>query len=135
VNVTPADLLRIPGGEITEQGLRKNIDVALRYLEAWLRGTGAVPLYNLMEDAATAEISRAQVWQWLHHSVQLKDGPIVTRELVVRAIDEEMKRIRSGAGKNGVGAGRYVLAREILEQIVLRDRFTDFLTLPSYQYL
>jgi malate synthase len=109
--------------------------VGIQYLEAWLRGTGAVPLYNLMEDAATAEISRAQVWQWLHHGVRLTDGNVVSRELVARLIDEEMNRIRLALGAERFDGGNYRLARNIFEQLVMNDEFTDFLTLPSYNYL
>jgi malate synthase len=92
VKVTAADLLAIPSGTITEEGVRLNIDVGIQYLEAWLRGNGAVPIYNLMEDAATAEISRAQVWQWAKHGAKLDDGRLVTPELVKGIIHSEMAR-------------------------------------------
>ncbi len=135
VNVTAADLLDIAStpGEVTEAGLRSNISVGIQYLEAWLRGTGAVGINNLMEDAATAEISRSQVWQWLHNSVPLADGQTVTRELVERLIDEEMDKIRQPAGPAAVGGGRWDDARSLFTEMALADDFADFLTLPAYE--
>jgi len=135
VNVTAADLLDIAStpGEVTEAGLRSNISVGIQYLEAWLRGTGAVGINNLMEDAATAEISRSQVWQWLHNSVPLADGQTVTRELVERLIDEEMDKIPQAAGPAAVGGGRWDDARSLFTEMALADDFADFLTLPAYE--
>src|SRR5206468_4749467 len=98
VTVTADDLLAVPRGSITEEGLRTNVRVGVQYLEAWLRGSGCVPLYNLMEDAATAEISRAQVWQWLRHGARLADGRPVTLPLVREIADQEMDRVRSEVG-------------------------------------
>src|SRR5690606_19195608 len=94
LTISEQDLLEVPTGTRTEAGLRQNLNVGVLYLEAWLRGSGCVPLYNLMEDAATAEISRTQVWQWLHHKASLEDGHIVTPELVRSMLDEEMQNIR-----------------------------------------
>src|SRR5580765_358599 len=102
VRSTPEDLLAVTQGKITEQGLKWNIDVGLQYLESWLRGNGCVPIYNLMEDAATAEISRAQVWQWLRHQAKLTDGRVITRELVVATLKEELEKL-----KTMLGAGRF----------------------------
>jgi malate synthase len=124
VEVTAEQLLDVAStpGEVTEQGLRGNISVGLQYLEAWLRGTGAVGINNLMEDAATAEISRSQVWQWLHNATVLADGQTVTRELVERLIDEETP---DGAGWED--------ARSLYTEMALSDEYVDFLTLPAYE--
>jgi len=109
-------------GEVTEEGLRANISVGIRYLEAWLRGTGAVGINNLMEDAATAEISRSQVWQWLHNSTRLADGQTVTGELVERLIAEETP--------DGEGWGE---ARSLFTEMAMSEDYADFLTLPAYE--
>jgi malate synthase len=132
--VTPEDLLSIsktPGG-ITEAGLRSNISVALQYLAAWLGGSGAVGIFNLMEDAATAEISRSQVWQWIRGEVILDDGPLVTRDLVERMIDEELVKIREAAGEQ-FDAARYGQAVALFTEVALADSFADFLTIPAYE--
>lgn len=135
VNVSAADLLniRVPGGEITEAGLRNNISVGIQYIESWLRGVGAVALYNLMEDAATAEISRSQVWQWVHHSASLSDGQRITPELVRRIEQEELHTIRQAVGGEVYNRGRFDDARRLFEQVALSDEFVDFLTQPAYQ--
>ncbi|MFO7171347.1 MAG: malate synthase A [Bacillota bacterium] len=141
VQVTARDLLdvRVPGGRITEAGLRSNIRVALLYLESWLRGVGAVAIDHLMEDAATAEIARAQVWQWVRHGVRLHhpddEGPQVTPALVRLLIDEELDRIRRALGDAAFAAGRFTAAREVFEQVALGEELTEFLTLPAYEYL
>ena len=130
VSVSAQDLLNvtIDDGEITESGLRQNVSVGIEYLESWLRGVGAAALYNLMEDAATAEISRSQLWQWIHHGAELADsGRSVTAELTRQIADEELVRV--GAD------GRYDEARALFEQVALGDDFVDFLTLPAYEYL
>ncbi len=101
MKVAAADLLQVHEGERTEAGLRENIRVGVQYIEAWLRGRGAVPLYNLMEDAATAEISRAQIWQWLHHKAKLADGRIVTPDLFRATLDDEMEKVRAAVGEAG----------------------------------
>jgi malate synthase len=134
VQVTAEQLLDVASvpGSITEAGLRGNIDVALRYLEAWLGGNGAVGIHNLMEDAATAEISRSQVWQWVHHGVQLDTGLTVTAELVCRIADEELAAIAAELGPQTYAASQYPLARSVFEQVALADEFADFLTLPAY---
>jgi malate synthase len=116
----------------TEAGLRNNVDVGLRYLEAWLGGNGAVGIHNLMEDAATAEISRSQVWQWVHNGVRLDTGETVTAELVRRILDEELAAIRVEIGDQAYGSGRFDDARQLFEQVALADDFADFLTLPAY---
>jgi malate synthase len=127
VNVTAADLLRVPEGVITEKGLRQNVNVGILYLEAWLGGLGCVPLYNLMEDAATAEISRAQLWQWIHHHARLDDGTPVTPELYRTIRDEELRRIGSRSHLEKAAA--------IFDDLILNDELADFLTLPAYEEL
>src|ERR1700691_164465 len=134
VSVTSADLLAIaktPGG-VTEAGLRNNISVALQYLAAWLGGTGAVAIFNLMEDAATAEISRSQIWQWIHNDVILDDGPLVTKDVVERMIDEELVKIRELAGDN-FDPAMYGQAVALFTEVALADSFAEFLTLPAYE--
>jgi len=134
VSVTARDLLAVdktPGG-VTEAGLRSNISVALQYLAAWLGGNGAVAIFNLMEDAATAEISRSQIWQWVHNDVILDDGPLVTKDVVERMIDEELAKIRELAG-DGFDAARYGQAVALFTEVALADSFAEFLTLPAYE--
>ncbi|CAM3558860.1 malate synthase A [Hydrogenibacillus schlegelii] len=136
VQVTAADLLAVPEGSITETGLRNNISVAVQYIEAWLGGRGAVAIFNLMEDAATAEIARAQVWQWIHHPKGvLDDGRKVTEALVRTLIDEEMAKIRAMVGEERFQSGRYGEAKDLFLDLVLRDDFVEFLTLPAYERL
>jgi malate synthase len=136
VQVTAADLLQVPKGPITEQGLRVNINVGLRYLESWLRGNGCVPIFNLMEDAATCEISRTQIWQWLHHpGGVLQDGRKVTTELFRRTTDEELGKVRADFGAAAFDRGQFSPAREIFDDLVTRDDFVEFLTLPAYERL
>jgi malate synthase len=125
--------VRVPGGTITEAGLRNNVSVALQYLAAWLGGTGAVAIFNLMEDAATAEISRSQVWQWIRHGRRLVEGPPVTRELVRRIQAEELARIRDAVGEAAFGRAAYPDACALFEEVALGDRFVEFLTLPAYE--
>ncbi|MGI8587941.1 MAG: malate synthase A [Chloroflexia bacterium] len=115
----------VPGGTISETGVRNNISVALQYLNSWLLGNGAAAIYNLMEDAATAEISRAQLWQWIHQGATLADGRPVDEALYARIRDEELAAL-------GAESGRYVQAREILDSLVLPATFTEFLTIPAY---
>jgi malate synthase len=134
VSVTARDLLAVdktPGG-VTEAGLRSNISVALQYLATWLGGNGAVAIFNLMEDAATAEISRSQIWQWVHNDVTLDDGPLVTKDVVERMIDEELAKIRELAG-DGFDAARYGQAVALFTEVALADSFAEFLTLPAYE--
>jgi malate synthase len=134
VHVTAEDLLAVDKtpGSITEAGLRSNISVGLQYLAAWLGGNGAVGIFNLMEDAATAEISRSQIWQWIHNDVALDDGPVVTRELVEQLIDEELSKIRAAAGE-GFDAAQYGQATALFTEVALADNFVDFLTIPAYE--
>ncbi len=135
VHITAADLLAVPQGDITEAGLRQNIAVGIGYLESWLRGVGCVPLFNLMEDAATAEISRAQLWQWVHHKARLNDGRAVTRELCLQVIDEELAKFRQSVGEGPFGNGRYEEAANLLRELIQSGRFVEFLTLPAYDRL
>ena len=128
VNVSAADLLQVPQGTISEAGLRQNLNVGIGYLEAWLRGTGCVPLYHLMEDAATAEISRAQVWQWIRHGAKFADGGAIDNALCMRFLDEELARLKSAASPGH----RYDDAAEIFRALIAAPRFPEFLTLPAY---
>uniref|UniRef100_Q022L4 Malate synthase n=1 Tax=Solibacter usitatus (strain Ellin6076) TaxID=234267 RepID=Q022L4_SOLUE len=130
--VVAVDLLAIPDGEITEQGVRWNIDVGLRYLEAWLRGSGCVPIYNLMEDAATAEICRAQIWQWVRHGAALQDGRKVTAAWVLQACAEQLQKIREDLGDAAFSQGRFAEAARIFEPMVTGSEFPEFLTLAAY---
>jgi malate synthase len=134
VRVTAAQLLDVAStpGEATEEGLRNDVSVGLQYLESWLRGTGAVAIFNLMEDAATAEIARSQVWQWLHNEVVLAGGQTVTRDLVERVIDEELDKIRETLGDDAYQQGRWADARALFTEMALSDEFAEFLTLPAY---
>ncbi|MEO7111001.1 MAG: malate synthase A [Polyangiaceae bacterium] len=140
VKVTQKDLLEVPQGTRTENGLRQNIRVGVQYLEAWLRGQGCVPLYNLMEDAATAEISRAQAWQWQAYgaSIQTKDGDkVVTKELVLKLIDEEVSLLERDMPENQYALSEKSLmqARALFERLATASQFEDFLTLPAYELL
>ena len=134
VHVTAADLLEMPDGVRTEAGLRTNVAVAVRYLAAWLNGQGAVPIFNLMEDAATAEISRSQIWQWIRHGASLDDGRRVTVELYRAVRDDEVARLRDEVG-SGWDGGRYEEAASLLDRLITGARFEEFLTLPAYDAL
>ncbi|MGH7568867.1 MAG: malate synthase A [Gemmatimonadales bacterium] len=137
VHVTARDLLAAPPseGEITEAGLRLNIDVGVQYLEAWLRGSGCVPIYNLMEDAATAEISRTQVWQWLTHGARLQDGRVVTESLVNQVLTEELAKVRHELGAARFDGGKFELAAQLFGRMMTGPDFPEFLTLAAYDYL
>jgi malate synthase len=126
VDVTATDLLRVPQGTRTEAGLRANVRIGIQYLEAWLRGSGCVPLENLMEDAATAEISRGQVWQWIRHGALLDDGRTVTVALFHHILDDETR---------GFSGGRFAEARALFDRLSTSESFEEFLTLPAYQTL
>jgi malate synthase len=126
VHVKASDLLAVTEGKITEEGLRWNIDVGLQYLESWLRGSGCVPIYNLMEDAATAEICRSQVWQWVKHGASLADGRPVTQDVVRQTIAEQ---------RNKLNSGRMAEAAEIFERMMTSAEFAEFLTLEAYDYI
>jgi malate synthase len=130
-NPTAEDLLRVPEGEITETGLKQNVAIGLGYLEAWLRGIGCVPLFNLMEDAATAEISRAQLWQWVHHKAKLSDGRVVDLALVEGMIAGEFDRQKIAV--DPVRFAAYQAAADLMRELVRAPKFIDFLTLPAYQ--
>jgi len=129
-NVTAAELLAVPVGTITEAGLKQNVAVGLGYVEAWLRGIGCVPLFNLMEDAATAEISRAQLWQWVHHHAKLEDGRAVTAALCDAAIDEELARAREAHPPKRYEA--YEHAAFLMRELIRAPKFQNFLTEPAY---
>jgi malate synthase len=135
VTISRADLLLVPEGTRTEDGLRHNVRVGVQYLEAWLRGQGCVPLYNLMEDAATAEISRAQVWQWIHHRAPLADGSVVTPERFREVLHEEMQRVRSEVGEARFRAGRFGDAVALFVALATAPSFEEFLTVPAYSML
>jgi len=134
VSVSAQDLLAVSKtpGVITEAGLRNDISVALQYLANWLGGNGAVAIFNLMEDAATAEISRSQVWQWIHNDVALDDGTVVTKDLVERLIDEELTNIRALTG-DSFDAAQYGQATALFTEVALADTYADFLTIPAYE--
>ena len=132
VHVTAADLITMPTGPKTEAGLRQNVAVGIGYVEAWLRGIGCVPLFNLMEDAATAEISRAQVWQWVRHNQKLDDGRAITKEFVRQVVREENERVKASVGDDAYGKGRYEDAAQLMIDLVEQPQFVEFLTLPAY---
>jgi malate synthase len=132
---TPTDLLTVPKGDVTEAGLRQNVAVSIGYLESWLRGIGCVPLFNLMEDAATAEISRSQLWQWVHHATHLNDGRLIDFDLVTKTIDEELAKFRAPIGDAQFEAGRYYQAAKMLSDLIRPQHFVEFLTLPAYRRL
>jgi malate synthase len=135
VNVTAAELLAAPEGPITEAGVRMNLSVGVQYLEAWLGGLGCVPLYNLMEDVATAEISRAQLWQWVSRGAKLDDGRIITAALYDGLIAEELVKIRGEVGDERYHGGRYSKATSLFMSMVKAEQFEEFLTLPAYELL
>ena len=132
VHVTAADLIAMPTGPKTEAGLRQNVAVGIGYVEAWLRGIGCVPLFNLMEDAATAEISRAQVWQWVRHNQKLDDGRAITKELVRAIVAEENDRVKAQMGGDAYAKSRYEDAAQLMIDLVEQPQFVEFLTLPAY---
>jgi malate synthase len=133
--IAAEDLLRVPEGPITEAGMRQNISVGVRYMAAWLGGRGAVPIFNLMEDAATAEISRSQLWQWIRHDATLDDGRPVTAELYRTLRDEELSALRREVGAEAWQAGHYERAARLLDDLILQPEFVEFLTLPAYREL
>ncbi len=135
VQVSAADLLAVPTGTRTEDGLRRNINVGIRYLEAWLGGNGCVPLDHLMEDAATAEISRAQIWQWLRHKATLSDGRRITREMFDAVLAHEMDALSSQVGQDRRRAERFNQARDLFARLSTSETLEDFLTLPAYELL
>src|SRR6516164_4127380 len=131
VHVAASDLLAVPQGSITEAGLRQSLNVGIGYIEAWLRGTGCVPLYNLMEDAATAEISRAQIWQWIRHGAKFDHGRTIDAELCGAVLDEELAKLRQTATEGG----RYQEAAKLFRELIEARTFPEFLTLPAYDMI
>jgi malate synthase len=135
VRVTAADLLAVPTGTRTEVGLRHNVRVGVQYLEAWLRGLGCVPLYHLMEDAATAEISRTQIWQWIRHGAALDNGRVVTRRMLEQVLEEELKVVAGEVGPDRYRSGRFAEAAELFVQVSASEALAEFLTLVAYERL
>jgi malate synthase len=133
--ITAKDLLAVPDGEISEAGLRMNINVGLQYLESWLRGNGCVPINHLMEDAATAEISRTQVWQWQKHGAKLSDGRPVTKELVSHCIREELTKLHGASGTERLNSSKFDLAAKLYEDMMTASELDEFLTLKAYKYV
>ena len=135
ISVTAADLVALPKGTVTEEGVRKNINVGTLYLEAWLRGNGAVALYNLMEDAATAEISRTQIWHWLNKEVVLEDGRTFNSALFNSIFDEEIEKILTEVGPAKIKDTQFEKAFDLFKELILADGFEEFLTIPAYKYI
>ena len=135
LTITEEQLVEIPKGTITEGGIRKNINVGILYLESWLSGVGAAALYNLMEDAATAEISRTQLWQWLHKEAKLDNGTIFNIEMYVNLQNEELEKIKKVVGNNRFVTGKFDLAIRLFDELVLSEEYQEFLTLEAYNYL
>ena len=136
VQVEAKDLLQVPEGTITEAGLRTNVNVGIQYIASWLSGRGAAPINNLMEDAATAEISRAQVWQWIRHPKGiLEDGRNITKELFLSIKEEELEKIKAEVGEEAFQTEHFIEAAKLFEELSLADDFADFLTNPAYEKL
>jgi malate synthase len=133
--VSEQELIALPEGTVTEDGIRKNINVGILYIEAWLRGHGAVALYNLMEDAATAEISRTQVWHWLKNKVKLDDGRYFTKSLYLEIFDDEIEKIIRQTEINNFTENKFKLATGLFNQLVISDHFEEFLTLEAYKHI
>ena len=127
------DLITACDGDFTENCFRANIRVSLRYIEAWLRGVGCVPIYGLMEDAATAEISRSSLWQWVKHNIEMDTGAVASAEVFEKILDEEYNVVQEEVGQNSLDSGKFVEAKSLLKDLVLSDELTDFLTLPAYR--
>ena len=134
-HIRETDLLEIPKGDITEKGVRKNINVGILYLESWLMGTGAAAIYNLMEDAATAEISRTQIWQWLKNEGVLSDDRTLTRHMILQWEAEEMENIEKYVGEERFKKGKFNLAKELFNELVFSEKFEEFLTLKAYPFI
>ena len=133
--ITASDLLDIPNGAITQEGIKENIRVGILYIESWLMGRGAAALYNLMEDAATAEISRTQLWQWITHEAKTSEGKLITKELVQEMILDELPVIQAYVGKERYEKGRFQEARDLFEELVFSSKLEEFLTLKAYEIL
>ncbi len=127
--------IHVPGGTITDAGLRTNVNVGIQYLASWLAGAGAAAINNLMEDVATCEISRSQIWQWVHHGASVDGGPRLTPELVRALATEELARIEGAMGSAAFGQYRWAEARELFERVALSRDFSEFLTLPAYEHV
>jgi len=135
VNVLRDDMLKVHDGAMTEEGFRINIRVGVQYIEAWLSGRGAVPIYHLMEDAATAEISRAQIWQWLKYGATLDTGMKVTRAFFERAMHEEMLKVKNEVGAKTFNKGRFAEAEKLFRSLAVAREFEPFLTIPAYKLI
>jgi malate synthase len=134
-HIKEEDLLEVPKGEITEKGVRKNINVGILYLESWLMGVGAAAIYNLMEDAATAEISRTQLWQWLKNEAKLDNGLTLTRAMILQWEAEEIEHIEKYVGEQRFKNGKFNLAKELFNELVFSEKFEEFLTLKAYPFI
>jgi malate synthase len=135
VSTAASDLLAVPAGDITEKGIELNIDIGLQYLESWLSGNGCVPIYNLMEDAATAEISRAQLWQWAHHGAKTVNGNVISVDTVATAMPAVLEKLRTQFGAQRFDSGRFALAAEMFVDMTKAAEFPEFLTTIAYQYI
>ena len=134
-HISEADLLEVPKGEITEKGVRKNINVGILYIESWLMGTGAAALYNLMEDAATAEISRTQVWQWLKNKAKLDDERTLTPNMIMIWEEDELEKIKKYVGEKRYEKGKFDLATKLFNELIFDENFEEFLTLKAYPFI
>ncbi len=135
LNITEEQLVELPKGTITENGIRKNINVGILYIESWLNGVGAAALYNLMEDAATAEISRTQIWQWLQKGAILENGTTFTLKMYVEIQKEELEKIKNMLGNDRFVNGKFDIATQLFDELVLSNTYQEFLTLEAYNYL
>ena len=135
LTIQAADLIELPEGTITEAGLRMNINVGILYIESWLRGNGAAAIYHLMEDAATAEISRTQIWQWSKNEAKLDDGRIITYKLYEQLKAEELEKIKDYIGKEAYQNGRFPEAIDIFDRLIYSKDFIEFLTVPAYELI
>jgi len=133
--ITQKDLLKVPTGTITEKGFRDNIKVGVQYVEAWLSGNGCVPLYHLMEDAATAEISRSQLWQWIKNEVKMSNNKLITKDFFNKILKEELEEIKLEVGDDRYINGKFSTASTLFKNMILKDDFDEFLTLPAYKYI
>lgn len=134
-HISEADLLEVPKGEITEKGVRKNINVGILYIESWLMGTGAAALYNLMEDAATAEISRTQIWQWLKNKAKLDDERTLTPNMIMIWEEDELEKIKNYVGEKRFVEGKFDLATQLFNELIFDENFEEFLTLKAYPFI
>jgi len=135
VRISSQDLLTVPTGDVTDTGLRHNIRVGVQYLEAWLSGNGCVPLYNLMEDAATAEICRSQIWQWITHKVKTNDDQIIDEERFTQSLQEEISKLIEERGDLSYDPEQLKVATDLFHKMSTNQQFDQFLTLPAYKYL